>query len=519
MNVKNLLPRHRFAALALFAAGSLQIAPLLQLRGQSPAVSDTAGYSNVIAHRGAWKTAGLPQNSIASLKKAIQLGCMGSEFDVQMTSDDTLIINHDPVYAGDTIEKSTYHQLMRVPLKNGEHLPTLRSYLQTALGSGGQTIPILEIKPSVVSKDRAIKTTRAVLQMVKEFKALDKIIFISFDYDVLLEIHHLYPKTITQYLNGEKSPIDLKADGINGADYHYSVFQKHPEWIREAKNTGILLNGWTVNDTATIDWLLASRFDAITTNEPELVAARARRHQKIYGNRKLVFNDEFNVAGSPDDHYWRYDTGSHGWGNHELENYTDGDRRNVVIEKGLLHIIARKDDKQPKGYSSVRMVQKKGFLYGRLELRAKLPAGRGLWPALWLLPDNNTYGGWPSSGEIDLMENVGYNPDSVFFTIHTEKYNHVKHTQKSRGVYTNSLYTQFHVYALEWSPDSLCFYMDDQKQFSFANEHTGYKSWPYDQPFHLLMNIAVGGDWGGKKGINNSVFPATMLVDYVRFYQ
>lgn len=117
------------------------------------------------------------------------------------------------------------------------------------------------------------------------------------------------------------------------------------------------------------------------------------------------------------------------------------------------------------------------------------------------------------------MENVGYNPDSVFFTVHTEKYNHVKHTQKSKGVYTNSLYTQFHVYALEWSPDSLSFYMDDQKQFSFANEDTGYKSWPYDRPFHLLMNIAVGGDWGGKRGIDNNVFPAKMLVDYVRVYQ
>lgn len=523
MKTKILLPRFRPIALTLLlVAGSLQIAPL-DLRGQSKAATASADsavdYSKVIAHRGAWKSAGLPQNSIASLKKAIQLGCMGSEFDVQLTADDSLIVNHDPVYSGDTIEKSTYQQLMRVPLSNGEHLPTLNSYLKTALNSGGHTIAVLEIKPSVISKDRGIKTARAVLKTVRQFDAIEKLIFISFDYAILQEIHRQYPKAVTQYLNGDKSPAVLKADGINGADYHYSVFQKHPDWIGKAKEKGILLNGWTVNDTATIDWLLAGNFEAITTNEPELVARRAARHHRIYGQKKLVFSDEFTLKGAPDRKVWTFDTGSHGWGNHELEHYTNGDTGNVFIQNGFLHIVAQKDDRQPKGYSSVRMVQKNGFLYGRLEVRAKLPAGRGLWPALWLLPDQNSYGGWPSSGEIDLMENVGYNPDSVFFTVHTQKYNHIKGTQKSRGVYDSTLYTAFHVYALEWTADSIRFYMDDQLQFSFENEHTDFKSWPYDKPFHLLMNIAVGGDWGGKQGIDNSIFPATMLIDYVRVYQ
>lgn len=519
MKQKALLPRLLSISLLLLAV-AVQIAPL-QASGQS-AVDNTRGiYTHVVAHRGAWKKTGLPENSIASLQKAISLGCMGSEFDVQRTIDDSLVVNHDPTFNGLTIEKSTYQQLMGTPLKNGEHLPTLRQYLSAALINGSHTTPVLEIKPSVVSKARAIQTTKAILGMVSQFKAIQKIIFISFDYEVLREIHRQYPNAITQYLNGDKSPATLKADGISGADYHYSVFQKHPDWIREAKDKSIMLNAWTVDDTLTIDWLLANEFDAITTNKPELVAARAARHAKIYGHKKLVFSDEFNQGGAPDRNFWKYDTGSHGWGNHELENYTDGDRNNVFIKSGLLHIVAQKDANQPKGYSSVRMVQKKGFLFGRLEVRAKLPPGRGLWPAIWLLPDRFSYGGWPASGEIDLMENVGYNPDSVFFTIHTEKYNHVKGTQKSKGIFDSTLYSRFHTYALEWTPEKITFFLDDHKVFSFANEHgvPGYKSWPYDNPFHLILNIAVGGDWGGKHGIDNNAFPATMLVDYVRVYQ
>ena len=509
----------------IFISMILLAAALSQSSGYAQSTTDKAPlYTQVVAHRGAWKQAHLPQNSIASLKEAIQLGCMGSEFDVQLTKDDSLVVNHDPVYARDTIEKSSYRQLMQTPFNNGEHLPTLYSYLATLLNRQNRsTIAVLEIKPSVISKQRAIRTTKAVLAMVQKFNALDKVIFISFDYDVLKEIHQEVPEAKTQYLNGDKSPEQLKADGITGADYHYSIFQKHPEWIRSAKENNIILNTWTVNDTATIDWLLANQFDAITTNEPELVALRARRHQQIYGHRKLVFSDEFNQTGAPDQAIWTYDTGSHGWGNHELENYTHGDTANVYIKNGLLHITALKDDSQPKGYSSVRMVQQKGFLYGRLEVRAKLPPGRGLWPAIWLLPDRPRYGGWPASGEIDLMENVGYNPDSVFFTIHTEKYNHVKHTQKSMGIYNNSLYTQFHTYGLEWSKEKLRFYMDDQQVFEFVNENSSgkdpYKSWPYNQAFHLLLNIAVGGDWGGAKGIDNNIFPASMLIDYVRIYQ
>lgn len=482
---------------------------ILTLRAQS---------TGIIAHRGAWKKTDLPQNSIASLKQALALGCMGSEFDVQLTSDDSLVVNHDPVYQGDSIERSTYQKLIQTRFSNGEPMATLRSYLETGLKQN-QTKLILEIKPSVISPQRAIQTTKKVLQMVKAYEAVDKIIFISFDYQVLLTIHSLYPTAETQYLNGDKSPEALHADGINGADYHFSVFQKHPDWMKSAKKLGVVLNAWTVNDSATIDWLLANRFDAITTNEPELAFQRVKRFDRIYGNRKLVFSDEFNLNGLPDKDLWAYDTGNSGWGNHELENYTEGDTNNTFIQKGLLHIRALKDSKEEKGYTSARLVMREGYQYGRIEISAKLPAGRGLWPALWLLPDKSAYGGWPKSGEIDLMENVGYMPDSLFFTVHTGKYNHVLGTQKSKGIYDTSLYTKFHEYALEWTPEKISFYLDEKLCFSFKNEHSGSPAWPFDQKFHVLMNLAVGGDWGGKNGVDPNVFPATMQIDYVRIFQ
>lgn len=479
--------------------------------------SATIGQSTItVAHRGAWKSAVLPQNSIASLKEAIRLGCGGTEFDVQLTADDSLVVNHDPTFQDDTIEKSTFATLTAHQLSNKESLPTLRSYLQTGLKQD-KTKLVLEIKPSIFGSRRAVETTKKVLEMVAQMHSIEKILFISFDYEVLKAIHLTYPNASTQYLKGDKSPAALKSAGISGADYHYSVFQKHPNWITQAREQGIDLNAWTVNDTTVIDWLLANHFEAITTNEPALVMERTKRFHKIYGKRRLSFADEFNQKGLPDTTRWAYDVGDSGWGNHELQYYTKGDAANVMISGGFLHVMAKKDPQYPKGYSSARLVMKKGFKYGRLEVRAKLPIARGLWPAIWLLPDENHYGSWPKSGEIDLMENVGYMPDSVFFTVHTQKYNHVIHTQRSKSHYAPEL-NEFHTYALEWNKQQLTFFMDDQKMYSFKNEHQP-PAWPFDHAFHLLLNIAVGGDWGGKEGIDPAAVPATMEIDYVRVFQ
>ena len=237
--------------------------------------------------------------------------------------------------------------------------------------------------------------------------------------------------------------------------------------------------------------------------------------------KKLVWCDEFNYKGLPDTTKWSYETGGHGWGNHELEYYTKSRLENARVEKGHLIIEARKEDYNGSKYTSARLVTKnKGdWKYGRFEIKAKLPAGKGMWPAIWMLPTNWEYGGWPHSGEIDIMENVGYYPDSIFGTIHTGKFNGALGTQKSKGVYRNDLSKAFHVYAVEWTENKIDFFIDNQKYSTFNNSGKGSEEWPFDKAFHLLLNIAVGGSWGGKFGVDDSIFPQKMEVDYVRVYQ
>ena len=236
----------------------------------------------------------------------------------------------------------------------------------------------------------------------------------------------------------------------------------------------------------------------------------------------LVWTDEFNYQGLPDSSKWNYETGKSGWGNDELEDYTGHDTCTASVSNGYLHLSAKKKliSDQPY-YTSARLSTKnKGdWKYGKIEVRAKLPEGRGLWPAIWMMPTSGAYGEWPASGEIDIMEHVGYNKDSVFGSLHSKTYNHVIGTQKTKGIYIGHPYDVFHVYGLEWSPEQIHFLVDGKVFYKVANENKTFAEWPFDKPFHLLLNLAVGGFWGGKYGVDESVFPATMLVDYVRVYQ
>lgn len=235
----------------------------------------------VVAHRGAWKKNNLPENSVASLKHAIELKCTGSEFDVRMTADDSLIINHDSDYNKLPIEKTNYADLITFQLSNGEKLPTLREYILAAMQNNSSTRMVCEIKPSGISKKRGKSVAEKVVKLVHELNAQRMVVYISFDYDILKKIIELNPNTITQYLEGDKSPGQLKADGINGADYHFSVFKTHPEWIEIAKKNHIILNAWTVNEANDMDWLLANDFDFITTNEPELLFERIKNRSSV----------------------------------------------------------------------------------------------------------------------------------------------------------------------------------------------------------------------------------------------
>ena len=239
--------------------------------------------------------------------------------------------------------------------------------------------------------------------------------------------------------------------------------------------------------------------------------------------RKLVWSDEFNKPGLPDSAKWAYEVGGNGWGNNELQYYTARRPENARVENGRLIIEARKEAYQGREYTSARLFTKgkKEWKYGRIEALAKLPTGRGTWPAIWMLGNAVSTAGWPRGGEIDIMEHVGFDDGVVHGTVHTEAYNHVKHTQKGQQIAVKDVTQAFHLYAIEWTADKIDFFVDDQKYYTVTKSDLGsdITQWPFDQPFYLLLNQAVGGGWGGQKGVDESIWPQRMEIDYVRVYQ
>lgn len=243
-------------------------------------------------------------------------------------------------------------------------------------------------------------------------------------------------------------------------------------------------------------------------------------------NYTLVWSDEFDTAGHPDADKWSYDVGDGcpricGWGNNEQEYYTEQTLKNARVDDGHLIIEAHKETIGKRNYSSARLITKgKGdWTYGKIEVRAKNPSGTGTWPAIWMLPTENKYGGWPGSGEIDIMEHVGYASDSIFSTVHTLAYNHMHGTQRGGSKAIPDSESAFHVYGIDWKKDKIDFQIDGSTIFTFENEQKSLKEWPFDQDFHLILNLAVGGHWGGKYGVDDNIWPQSMLVDYVRVYK
>lgn len=241
--------------------------------------------------------------------------------------------------------------------------------------------------------------------------------------------------------------------------------------------------------------------------------------------RRLVWSDEFNESGLPDSTKWGYDYGTGcpqlcGWGNNELEFYAARRPENARVENGLLLIEAHREKWQDKDYTSARLVSKhKGdWVYGRIEARLKCPSGRGTWSAFWMLPTDWKYGGWPHSGEIDIMEHVGFKSDTVYATAHTATFTNNKGTENTRGFYLPDAESAFHVYAVEWRADRMDFFVDDVQYNTFLNLHKTSEEWPFDQRFHIILNLAVGGNWGGAKGVDETIWPRRMEVDYVRVY-
>jgi beta-glucanase (GH16 family) len=253
---------------------------------------------------------------------------------------------------------------------------------------------------------------------------------------------------------------------------------------------------------------------------------------------KLVWSDEFDHPGLPDPSKWDYEEGF--IRNNEEQFYTRGRTENARVENGMLVIEGRRErlknpsfDPNAQGpgaarrrreyaeYTSASLTTrgKASWTYGRIEVRAKLPSARGTWPAIWTLGTNEKQVGWPACGEIDIMEFVGFDPGVIHANIHTKKYNHMLRTGKGDQIKIPDASEAFHVYTLEWDADHLDFFVDEQKYFTYRNEGTGSDVWPYDREQYLILNLAIGGAWGGAKGIDESSFPQRYYIDYVRVYQ
>ena len=235
---------------------------------------------------------------------------------------------------------------------------------------------------------------------------------------------------------------------------------------------------------------------------------------------RLVWHDEFDRDGLPDPARWRYDVGGHGWGNREPQFYTAGRLENARVENGHLIIEARREPWQGAPYTSARLVSRGtgDWTYGRVEVRARLPRGRGSWPAIWMLPTTTRAMRWPDDGEIDIMEHVGFDHGVVHASVHTRAYHHSIGTQKTARVDVPDAAEAFHVYALDWDRTAVRVSVDGHAYFTDARESDDPAVWPFDGPFHLLLNVAVGGAWGGQKGIDESAMPFRLVVDYVRVY-
>jgi beta-glucanase (GH16 family) len=250
---------------------------------------------------------------------------------------------------------------------------------------------------------------------------------------------------------------------------------------------------------------------------------------------KLAWSDEFEVAGRPDPTRWTNEVGF--IRNREAQYYTAGRPENARIENGRLIIEARKEKfpnprhtpgsgdwrrAEHAEYTSASLTTRgRGeWRRGRVEVRAKLPRGRGVWPAIWMLGVDGARAGWPRCGEIDIMEYVGFEPHVVHANIHTAKYNHVRGTGKGSRLRVEAPFDDWHVYALEWHSDRLDFFVDNKKYFTYAKEKDAREDvWPFDQPCYLILNLAIGGTWGGQRGIDDAIFPQRFEIDYVRIYQ
>jgi beta-glucanase (GH16 family) len=231
----------------------------------------------------------------------------------------------------------------------------------------------------------------------------------------------------------------------------------------------------------------------------------------------LIWSDEFDYNGLPNPQNWNMEVGK-ARANNEPQYYT-GELRNAQVADGMLTITVRQEEIEgEKRYTSARINTrgKHEFTNGRIEARAKLPQGRGVWPAFWTL---GLTGRWPVCGEIDIMEYWGHNANTIGANVHTGDYNHTKGTGRGGEIVVDDPWKDFHIYAVEWYKDRMDFYFDDKMYFSCKSKGEGIGEWPFDAPQYIILNLALWNNWRGAPGIDDSIFPQEFIVDYVRVYE
>lgn len=293
----------------------------------------------------------------------------------------------------------------------------------------------------------------------------------------------------------------------------------------------------TVADVEVKDGVLNLDFSPVK-GEPVLHALIVHKAGEDPRPWQVVWQDEFDYQGAPDPARWQHDIWPARKVNEEDQAYT-ADRRNSRVEDGMLIIEAHKEDVGDARYSSARLHNKGvgDILYGRIDVRARIPAGLGTWSAIWMLPSDafkyatnceagadwqgsSTCDAWPNSGEIDIMEHVGYDMHRVHGTVHNKAYYWVNWEQRKASVEGINVDQAFHTYSMEWSPERIIVYFDNVPYFHYFNQGEGWQAWPFDHPYHLILNLAIGGVWGRAGGpIDDSIFPVRMEIDYVRVSQ
>lgn len=320
-----------------------------------------------------------------------------------------------------------------------------------------------------------------------------------------------------------------------GGEYTVNVTTTYTEWgyaktgddfyTVKAQNTAAQAGTLTI--TVPANPVAEARSGAVTimssTARKNITITQAAAEKAAYDapeGYQLVWQDEFNEGTELNSADWTHEVQGSGWVNNELQNYVNHKTPNgnyvTEVAGGTLRIHCIKES--GKVYSGrVYAKVKSGWTYGYIEASIKLPKGKGTWPAFWMMPVN--FRSWPADGEIDIMEEVGANPDYVSSSLHANAHVHSNNTQVTHEMYCKGAEGEFHKYAILWTAQNITTYVDDKLQLSYDNRGLGRDDWPYNDPFYIIFNLAWGGDWGGYKGIDESALPATMEVDYVRVFQ